>query len=108
MNSVKPSTETSKRPRGEATTASLASSDMPTAKEVHVDPTVVVDPFGDDDVVDPTVTPPLSLCVMMESFMTTQVTHGQLIDELLTKVATLRANFVEYRSAFPPPPPSDA
>ena len=108
MNSVKPSTETSKRPRGEATTASLASGDMPTAKEVHVDPTAVVDPFGDDDVVDPTVTPPLSLCVMMESFMTTQVTHGQLIDELLTKVAALRADFVEYRSAFPPPPPSDA
>ena len=55
---------------------------------------------------DPTVAP-LSLRSMMETFMTTQKTHGQLIDELLTKVATLRANFTEYRSAFPLPPPID-
>ena len=45
---------------------------------------------------------------MMEYFMTTQTTHGQLIDELLTKVATLRADFAENRRDFPPPPPSDA
>ena len=43
----------------------------------------------------------------MESFMTTQVAHGQLLDELLTEVASLRADFAEYRSAFPPPPPFD-
>ena len=108
MKSAEPSTGTSKRSRGEATVAASASGAMPIAKAVHVDPTAAVDPSSDDDVVDPTVTPPLSLCVMMESFMTTQVTHGQLIDELLTKVAVLRADFVEYRSAFPPPPPSDA
>ena len=55
---------------------------------------------------DPTVAP-LSLRSMMETFMTTQTTHGQLIDELLTKVAILRANFTEYRNAFPLPPPFD-
>ena len=39
--------------------------------------------------------------------MTTQATHGQLLDELLTEVASLREDFAEYRSAFPPPPPFD-
>ena len=38
--------------------------------------------------------------------MTTQEAHGQLLDELLTEVASLRADFAQYRSAFPPPPPS--
>nr|POE66419.1 hypothetical protein CFP56_29266 [Quercus suber] len=37
----------------------------------------------------------------------TQATHGQLIDELLSEIAALRADFAKYRSAFPPPPPSD-
>ena len=39
--------------------------------------------------------------------MTTQVAHGQLLDELITEVIALRANFSKYRSAFPPPPPFD-
>ena len=108
MKSAEPSTGTSKRPRGEASTAALASGDIPTAKEVHVDPIATMDPFSDDDVVDPTVTSPLSLYAMMKSFMTTQAAHGELIDELLTEVSTLRADFAKYRSAFPPPPPFDA
>ena len=37
----------------------------------------------------------------------TQAAHGQLIDEPLSKIAILRANFAEYRSTFPPPPPFD-
>jgi len=65
----------------------------------------IVDPSGGADNADPTVAPPLSLRAMMESFMTTQAAHGQLLDGLLTKVASLRANFMEYSSAFPPPPP---
>ena len=39
--------------------------------------------------------------------MTTQTAHGQLINELLTEVAALRADFAEYRSAFQPPLPFD-
>ena len=39
--------------------------------------------------------------------MTTQIAHGQLIYELLTEMAALRADIAEYSSAFPPPPPSD-
>ena len=72
-----------------------------------MDPIVAVDPAGDGDTVDPTVTSPLLLCAMMEAFMTTQVTHRQFINELLTEVAALRADFVEDRSAFPPFPPFD-
>ena len=49
--------------------------------------------------------PSLSLRAMMESFMTTQAAYGQLLNELLTEVASLRENFMEYSSAFPPPPP---
>ena len=80
---------------------------MPVAEETFVDPIAVMDPSGGVDNVNPTVTPPLSLCAMMESFMTTQAAHGQLLDELLTEVVVLRADFVDYRSAFPRPPPSD-
>ena len=74
-----------------------------------MEPTAVVDLAigGDDDTTDPTVTSPLSLHAMMESFMTTQAAHGQLLDELLTKVALLKADFAKFRSAFPPFPPSD-
>ena len=108
MKSVEPSTGTSKRPRGEASTATPASGDMPTTKEVHVNPTIAMDPSSDEDAINLIVTPLLSLCAMMESFFTTQVPHGQLIDELLIKVAALKANFAEYRATFPPSSPSDA
>ena len=70
-----------------------------------MDPTTIVDPAVGAEDVDPTVAPPLSLRVMMQSFTTTQVTHGQLLDELLTEFASLKADFAEYRSAFPPHPP---
>ena len=80
---------------------------MPSAKENFMDPTATVDPSGGADDVDPTVAPPFSLHAMMESFITTQAAHGQLLDELLTEVASLRADFAKYRSAFPPPPLSD-
>ena len=76
MKSVEPSTGISKRPRGETSTAALAFGDMPADEEVHMDPIAAVDPSGDDDIVDPTVTPPFSLRAMMKSFMTTQAAHG--------------------------------
>ena len=47
MKRAEPSTRTSKRPRDEASTATPVSSDMPAVEEVHVDPTAIVDPFGD-------------------------------------------------------------
>ena len=45
---------------------------MPTTEETFVDLIVVVDTSGGADDVDPIVVAPLSLRVMMESFMTTQ------------------------------------
>ena len=112
MKSVKPSTRTSKQPRVEAFTAAPDFGDQPTtvdpAKEIHVDPIAAVDPAGDVETINPTATPPLSLCAMMETFMTTKAAHEQLIDELLTEVTALRANFTENGSAFPPPLPSDS
>ena len=71
MKSAEPSTRTSKRSRGEASTIAPAFGAMLTTEKIHVDPTTVMDPSGDDDVVDPTVTPSLSLHAIMESFMTT-------------------------------------
>ena len=71
-----------------------------------MDPTAAVDPYA-DDIADPTFASPLSLHAMMETFMTAQAAHEQLIDELLTEVAVLRVYFAKYRSAFPPPPPFD-
>ena len=38
----------------------------------------------------------------------TQAAYSQLLDELISEVAALRADFTEYKSAFPPPPPSDS
>ena len=84
------------------------------AEQSLVDPTAAVADIGDDGVhahstvANPTVPPPLSLRAMMETFMKTQEAHGQLLDGLITEVAALRAEFSEYSSAFPPPPPSDS
>ena len=78
---------------------------MPATKETFVDSIAAMDPSSGAEDVDPTVAPLLSLCAMMQSFMTTQAAHGQLLDELLTEVASLQADFAEYRSAFPPPQP---
>ena len=65
MKSVRPSTRISKRSWGEASTTATASDAMLTIEEAHVDPTIAMDPSGGDDDVDPTVTPPLSLCAMI-------------------------------------------
>jgi len=45
--------------------------------------------------------------IILETFMTAQVAHGQLFDDLISNVAALRVDFTEYRSSFPPPPPLD-
>ena len=84
-----------------------------TVEEIPFDLIAVVAEDGVDEVdveigdAEPTVPPRFSLHAMMETFMTTQVAHGQLLDELITEVIALRANFSKYRSAFPPPPPFD-
>ena len=49
---------------------------MLAAEKTFVDLTAAVDPFSGVDDVDPAVAPPLSLYIMMQSFMTTQVASG--------------------------------
>ena len=98
----------SKRPRVQSTAGDVH------AEESLVDPTIAVADHGDDGVhadnadAEPTVPRPLSLRAMMETFMTTQAAHGQLLDGLIAEVATLRTDFLEYRTTFPPPPPFDS
>ena len=104
---VGPSVGSSKRPR-------VHGDGDVHAEESPIDPTTIVANDGDDEVhvdnatTDATVAPPLSVRAMMETFMTTQAAHGQLLDGLIAEVAALRADFSEYRNAFPPPPPFDS
>ena len=106
MKNAKPSTGTSKRPRVEASTTGDQHAAVDPTEEIHVDPIAAMDPNTNAETDDPTVTP-LSLRAMMETFMTTQATYGQLINELLTEVTALRVDFAKNKSAFPPPPPFD-
>ena len=113
---VEPSVGTTKRPRVESI-----------AEDVPVDPTAAISDDDEDDAdVDAAAIGPstasLSLRsmlkrvletqsshhIMMETFMTTQAAHGQLLDDLITYIVALRADFAEYRTSFPPPPPSDS
>ena len=63
---------------------------------MHGDPTSVVVEDGDDevdvDIVDAAHTGPLppSLHAMMETIMTTQAAHGQLLHGLLVEVGAMR------------------
>ena len=87
----------------------------PPAEEIHFDPTFVVVDGVDEVNIDtsdvkptvPLVPSCLSLHAMMETFMTTQAARGQLLDELISNVVALRADFSECRSTFSPPPPYD-
>ena len=81
---------------------------------MHGHPTSVVAEDGDDeidvDIVDAAHTCPLppSLHAMMETIMTTQAAHGQLLHGLLVEVGAMRANLAHYRRPVSPSPPSDS
>ena len=70
-------------------------------EEIPFYPTISVAEDDIDEVhvetrdVKPTVPPSLSLCAMMEMFIMTQATHGQLMDELIFEVAVLRVDFFD-------------
>ena len=112
MKAVEQSVGSSKRPQVKTPTI-----DPSPPEERHFDPMAAVSDDGVDEVdldtdgaqtADPSVTPHLSLSSMTEMFMTTQAAHGQLLNELLAEFTSLRTDFDEYRSAFPPPPPLDS
>ena len=105
---VDPSIGSSKRTRVQSTTGDVQDEDM------HGDPTSVVAEDGDDeidiDTVDAAHTCPLppSLNAMMETIMTTQAAHGQLLHGLLAEVGAMRADLAHYRRPVPPSTPSDS
>ena len=111
MKTVEQSAGSSKRPQVKTPTV-----DPSPPKERHFDPMATVSDGVDEVDLDtdgaqtanPSIPPCLSLSSMMETFMTTQAAHEQLLDELLTEVAALKTNSDEYRSIFPPPPPSNS
>ena len=74
---------------------------------MHRDPTSIVAEDGDDeidvDIVDAAHTCPLppSLHAMMETIMTTQAAHGQLLHGLLAEVGAMRADLAHYTRPVP-------
>ena len=81
---------------------------------MHEDPTAAIAEDGDDEVdVDTAATtytgpPPPSLRAMMETIMTAQAAHGQLLYGFFAEVAALRADLADYRRAVPCSPPFDS
>nr|POE98531.1 b3 domain-containing protein [Quercus suber] len=83
-------------------------------EDMHGDPTAAVAKDSDDEVdVDTAIAahtgprPPF-LRAMMETIMTTQTTHGQVLYGLLTDVAALQADLADYRRPDPPSPTSNS
>ena len=80
----------------------------PTIRDEHFDPT---GPSGASpslrSMLERVLETQSSHYTMMETFMTTQVAHGQLLDSLIIDVAAFRVEFIEYRSSFLPHPSSD-
>nr|POF27370.1 hypothetical protein CFP56_14487 [Quercus suber] len=80
---VGPSVGSSKRPRVQSIAGDVH------AEESPVDPTAAVADDGDNEVhvdgaaAEPTIPPPHSIRAMMETFMTTQAVHGQLLNGLI-------------------------
>ena len=48
-----------------------------------------------------------SMRTMLETCLTVQAAHGQILLDLLNEVAALRVDLVDARGASPPAPPSD-
>ena len=105
---VDPNVGPSKKQRVRSTTRDIPNEDM------HGGPTVAIAKDGDDKVdvdtaaIAHTSPPPPSLHAMMETIITTQTAHGQLLHGLLAEVAALRVDLVAYRRPIPPFPPSNS
>ena len=99
-------------PREHETRVRATTGDVP-HEDMHEDPTAAFAEDGDDEVdVDIAAAahiglPPPSLRAMMETIMTTQVAHGQLLYGFFAEVAALRVDLAYYRHAVPPSPPFD-
>ena len=88
----------SNRPRVESSTGN-ASRALPSG-EAFMDPTATMDP-------PPSTSSSSSMHTLLETCLTVQVVHGQILLDLLNEVVALQANLVGARGAFPLAPPSD-
>ena len=68
--------------------------------ENFMDPTAIVDP-------PPSTSSSSSMRTMLETCLTVQAAHGQILLDLLNEVAALRANLADARGVSPLAPPSD-
>ena len=90
-----------KHPRVESSTSASRppTSGDPTTEE-FVDPTATVEP--------PTSSSSdSSIQSMLDTVMTIQATHGQLLLDVLTKLQALRADLASTKGSTPQPPPFD-
>ena len=91
----------SKCPRVDSSTGASRppTSDDPTTKE-FLDPTTAIEPpassWSDD-----------SIRCMLDTIMTIQAAHGQLLLDVLTELQALRADLASTRGSTPQPPPFD-
>ena len=88
----------SKRPRVES--SSSATSQPPSIAEEFVDPTAAVDP-------PPSSSSDSFIRSMLDTVMTVQVAHGQLLVDVLTELQALCTNLASARRSCPPPPFDD-
>ena len=65
--------------------------------DAYVDLTAVVDPL-------PSTSDDSSIRCMLDTVMTVQVTHGQLLVDVLTELQALRAKLESFRRLPTPPP----
>ena len=76
---------------------SFSTSDL--VADAYVDPTVAAAP-------PPSTSDDSDIRHMLETVMTVQATHGQLLVDVLTELQSLRADLASIRRS-PPPPPFD-
>ena len=92
----------SKRPRFKSSTSDESRpppSGDPSA-EVYVDPIATVDP-------PPSTSSDSSLCVMLDTVITVQAVHGQILLDVLNKLHALQVDLADVRGSTPPAPPFD-
>ena len=92
----------SKRPRVESSIGDACRpppSSNPSVK-TYVDPTTALDP-------PPSTSSDSSLHAMLDTIMTVQAAHGQLLLDVLNELHALRADLVDARDSAPPAPPFD-
>ena len=91
----------SKRPRVESSigAAPRPPSGDPTTEE-FVDPTIAVDPPASSS-------SDSSLWSMLDTVMTVQAVHGQLLLDVLTEIQALRVDLASAKGSTPQPPPFD-